>query len=70
MLSPTWDEEFAFRVGDLRNQLLVAVIQEDRGQPLSSVAVFQAKLATAIAGAATDLQSTMHSDVHMVCTVA
>jgi Ca2+-dependent lipid-binding protein len=29
-LSPAWDEEFAFRVGDLRDQLLVAVIQEDR----------------------------------------
>jgi hypothetical protein len=29
-LIPAWDEEFAFRVGDLRDQLLVAVIQEDR----------------------------------------
>ncbi|KAK3132231.1 hypothetical protein QOZ80_6AG0517910 [Eleusine coracana subsp. coracana] len=29
-LSPAWEEEFAFRVGDLRDQLLVAVLHEDR----------------------------------------
>ncbi|RLN11459.1 C2 and GRAM domain-containing protein [Panicum miliaceum] len=29
-LSPAWDEEFAFRVGDLRDQLLVSVLHEDR----------------------------------------
>lgn len=29
-LTPAWDEEFAFRVGDLRDQLLVAVLHEDR----------------------------------------
>lgn len=29
-LCPAWDEEFAFRVGDLRDQLLVSVLHEDR----------------------------------------
>ncbi|TVU03305.1 hypothetical protein EJB05_51152, partial [Eragrostis curvula] len=29
-VTPAWDEEFAFRVGDLRDQLLVAVLHEDR----------------------------------------
>ncbi|XP_062228698.1 C2 and GRAM domain-containing protein At1g03370-like [Phragmites australis] len=29
-LSPAWDEEFAFRVGDLRDELLVCVLDEDR----------------------------------------
>ncbi|XP_066374885.1 C2 and GRAM domain-containing protein At1g03370-like [Miscanthus floridulus] len=29
-LCPAWDEEFAFRVGDLRDNLLVSVLHEDR----------------------------------------
>ncbi|KAL6596603.1 hypothetical protein ACP70R_047246 [Stipagrostis hirtigluma subsp. patula] len=29
-LSPAWDEEFAFRVGDLRDHLTVCVLHEDR----------------------------------------
>ena len=29
-LAPAWDEEFAFRVGDLRDNLLVSVLHEDR----------------------------------------
>jgi Ca2+-dependent lipid-binding protein len=29
-LCPAWDEEFAFRVGDLRDNLLVSVFHEDR----------------------------------------
>ncbi|XP_062233040.1 C2 and GRAM domain-containing protein At1g03370-like [Phragmites australis] len=29
-LSPAWDEEFAFRVGDLKDDLLVCVLDEDR----------------------------------------
>nr|CAB3470352.1 unnamed protein product [Digitaria exilis] len=29
-LCPAWDEEFAFRVGDLRDQLIVSVLDEDR----------------------------------------
>ncbi|KAF8779134.1 hypothetical protein HU200_002807 [Digitaria exilis] len=28
-LCPAWDEEFAFRVGDLRDQLIVSVLDED-----------------------------------------
>ncbi|KAG8076101.1 hypothetical protein GUJ93_ZPchr0006g40923 [Zizania palustris] len=29
-LSPSWDEEFAFRVGDLKEELVVVVLDEDR----------------------------------------
>lgn len=29
-LSPTWDEEFAFRVVDLKDELVVVVVDEDR----------------------------------------
>lgn len=29
-LCPAWDEEFAFRVGDLKDNLLVSVLHEDR----------------------------------------
>jgi len=29
-LCPAWDDEFAFRVGDLRDNLLVSVLHEDR----------------------------------------
>ncbi|KAL5224800.1 hypothetical protein ABZP36_011439 [Zizania latifolia] len=29
-LSPSWDEEFAFRVGDLKDELVVVVLDEDR----------------------------------------
>lgn len=29
-LSPSWDEEFAFRVGDLKDELVVCVLDEDK----------------------------------------
>ncbi|KAK8962437.1 C2 and GRAM domain-containing protein [Platanthera guangdongensis] len=29
-LNPLWDEEFSFRVGDLREELIVSVLDEDK----------------------------------------